>query len=235
MCNVRAAMGMAGRASSHWRDIRRFENQNREWWHQAAHFMTFAPDNPIKQVQKTVSDQYGTWSVQHSQKLAHELVGVTLNEPEEAMLIDCLTGGHFNYLNFTLRPELEILVIIIETSATIAAAQSWPDRAIYFHMVASKFIDRRANKEKDELVDRVEQFSGKKCEPLAVYLATVATRFIEKRSTEMLRKGFTYTEQFSPSTFVLAALHDLFVRLGDEQSDWLIENIISPYATKSSK
>jgi hypothetical protein len=55
----------------------------------------------VTQVQKTVSDQYGTWPVRHSQKLAHELVGVTLNEPEEAMLIDCLTGGHLTYLNYT--------------------------------------------------------------------------------------------------------------------------------------
>src|SRR5262245_38570120 len=193
--------------------------------------MTFAPDGPITQVLKTVSDQYATWSVRHSQKLAHELVGVTLNEPEEAMLIDCLTGGHFTDLDFTLPPEVNVFVT---GYVSIAATRSWPDWAIYFHMVASKFIDRRANKEKDELIDRLEQFTEKKCQRLAVYLAAVATRFIEKRSIEMMRKGFNYTEQFSPSTSVLAAVYDLFFRLGVEQRDWVEENILGPLAPKSS-
>src|SRR5262249_14762441 len=61
-------------------------------------------------------------------------------------------------------------------------------------------------------------------EPLATYLATVTTRFIEKRS-----------EQFSPSPSVVAALQDLFSRLTIEQQEWVGENILGPFAPKSSK
>jgi hypothetical protein len=103
-------------------------------------------DHPIKRIQKTFEDQYPTWSIQHAQKLAHELAGVTLNEHEEAMLIDCLTGGHLTYINFTFRPKVEIFL-----SGGVATAIStyWSEWSLYFHMVADKFIKRRANKEKD--------------------------------------------------------------------------------------
>jgi hypothetical protein len=100
--------------------------------------------------EKTFLDQYPTWSVRHAQKLAHELAGVTLNEHEQAMLIDCLTGSHLTYLHFSLPPDI-VKILIGNYGKISAATSSWPDRTFYFNMMADKFIWRRANKEKDEL------------------------------------------------------------------------------------
>ena len=90
-------------------------------------------------------------------------------------------------------------------------------------MIASEFIKRRPEPEKDELIGNLETFfkPEEKYEPIAVYLATVTTRFIADES-----------KQFSPSPFVLAALYDLFFRLKDEQLIWLSENVLGPHETK---
>jgi hypothetical protein len=122
------------------------------------------------------------------------LTGLTLNETEEAILIDCLAGGHVVYISFALPKE--VIVLLGGSDKIAATMSSWPQRAKSFFMVVSESIKRRANKEKDQLIDNLEQFfnSEKKCEPLAVYLATVTTRFIENGS-----------KQFDPSPFVLAA------------------------------
>ena len=155
-------------------------------------------------------------------ELAHELAGVTLNEQEEAILIDCLAGGHVVYLSFSL-PQ-EVISLLGGSDKLTATMSSWSQRAKSFFMVASKFIKHRPGPEKDELIGNFEKFfkPEKKYEPLSLYLATVTTTFIENES-----------KQFSASPFVLAALYQLFFRLGDEQLEWLSENILGP-GTKSS-
>jgi hypothetical protein len=181
-----------------------------------------ATDSPIAAVQKTFLDQFPIWSIRHSQKLAHELAGVTLNEQEEAILIDCLAGGHVVYLSFSL-PQ-EVISLLGGPDKLTATMSSWPQRAKSFFMVASRFIKHRPGPEKDALIGNFEKLfkPEKKYEPLAVYLATVTTTFIENES-----------KQFSPSPFVLTALYALFFRLGDEQLEWLSNNILD-HAMKSS-
>jgi hypothetical protein len=170
-----------------------------------------------------MSDQFPTWAIRHSQKLANELAEITLNEKEEAILIDCLAGGHVVYLSFS--PPKEVIVLLGGTNKIAVTMLSWPQRVKSFFMAASEFIKRRANQDKDGLIDNLEKFfkSEKKFEPLAVYLATVTTHFIEKES-----------KQFTPSPFVLAALYDLFFRMQDEQLGWLSENVLDPQGTKAS-
>ena len=73
-----------------------------------------ATDTPVRAVEATFYDQFPTWSIRHSQKLAQEIAqeiaGVTLNEKEEAILIDCLAGGHVVYLSLTLPKEVIFLL-----------------------------------------------------------------------------------------------------------------------------
>jgi hypothetical protein len=156
-------------------------------------------DDSIPPVQKAFLDQFPTWAIRHSQKLTHELTGITLDGKEKEILIDCLTGAHVVFLNFSL--DQDGIEFFGDADKIVAATKTWPTRALEFFVEASKFIRR-------ELEQALK--SEKEGEPPAVYLAIETTRFIKNGSKE-----------FSPSPLVLVALRDLFHRLHKELLDWL--------------
>jgi hypothetical protein len=90
-------------------------------------------DDSITPFQRTFLDQFPTWSIQHSQKLAQELTGVKLNEEEKAILIDCLIGGHHHYLIESLSQEKEDYELFGGNDKIIPAiVKTWPERASSF-------------------------------------------------------------------------------------------------------
>ncbi len=181
-------------------------------------FFKKSTSSPVPKVEKTFLDQFPTWSIRHAQKLAQEVQGVTLDEKQEAVLIDCLTAAHVVYLSFSI-PE-GVVLLLGGYNKVASTMTSWPQRAKSFFLIASEFIKRSAEKnkgEKDPLVVSLEEFykSDKALEPLAVYLANMTIKSISDESKE-----------FSYSPFIVGSFYDIFFRLQSEQLDWISKEVL---------
>jgi hypothetical protein len=180
-------------------------------------FFKKSTSSPVPKVEQTFLDQFPTWSIRHAQKLAQELQGVTLDEKQEAVLIDCLTAAHVVYLIFAT-PEA-ITLLLGGYDKVVSTTTFWPQRTKSFFIIASEFIKRSIEKEngaKDAVQKEMENIKAyKKLDPIALYLAYVTMNSISDESKE-----------FSFSPFLVGSFFDIFFRLQSEQLDWFSKEVL---------
>ena len=185
--------------------------------------------NKIEEVSKIFSDQFPTWAVQHATKLVQELKSsedenekncanlIRENQSAEKILIDCLTGAHATYLKFDLLELPEGVSLLLGGEKKIVQAISkWSERSKDFFIVASTFHERSSvNNQESAFIASIEKmFGGGKLEPLAVNIGTLITKEIEKELNKEL------------GPFFIAGLYRIIFQLGQEQRDWLSDEVI---------
>jgi hypothetical protein len=183
--------------------------------------------NIIDEVSRIFLDQFPTWAVQHATKLVDELKTsedesekiwahlLHKNQSAENILIDCLTGAHATYLNFSLPEGMRLL---LGGEKKIASAiLKWSKRSQKFFVVASALHKRiLQNGEGSNLTASLEKIFGGdgKLEPLAVHIGTVTTKEIEDELNEDL------------GPFFVAGLYRVIFKLQAEQLDWISNEVL---------